>query len=477
MSLSPLDLVLLVMYFVAVAAIGWAARARETTTRGYLLGDRGMPWWAVLLSIVGTEISALTFVGVPALAFRGNWTYLQLALGTIMARVIVSRWFVPAYYKSEVTSIYEFLGRRFGPVTRAAGVLVFIVSRVLMSGVRLCAGALIIQTAFGISGTAAIVVVGVLATLYTVAGGIKAVIWTEVLQVAVMFGGALAAIGVLVRGIPGGLPGAIAIAGASKLQLLDWRPSPALEFTMWSALIGCTISNTAIFGTDYDMVQRMLTAPDSKRSMRAVIGSGLADIPIAGMFLGIGTLLFAWYHVHPDPALPRNADEIFPHFILHALPPGLAGLVVAGVLSVVLSSFESALNALAGSFVVDIYRPWLARGKSEAHYVLVTRLATVGFCLALIGVAVPSQGVKGLLEFGLEVGTYTYGALLAVFALGLFTRRRLPDLTAAAGVPCAVVAVLLVKHFTDLAFPWFVTIGALVGIAVPLLIGWRPRAN
>ncbi|HEY4000639.1 MAG TPA: sodium/solute symporter, partial [Candidatus Xenobia bacterium] len=358
MKLSPLDLGVLVVYFSAVAWIGWRCRGAEHDTRGYLLGGRHIPWWAVLLSIVGTEISALTFVGVPAMAYAGNWTYLQMAAGAILARVIVARWFVPAYYESEVVSIYEFLARRFGRWTRGAGVALFLVSRVLMSGIRLFAGAILIQQAFGISGTAAIVLVAVVGTLYTVAGGIKAVIWTEVLQVGVMFGGAVAAAAVMIHGIPGGLAAVPALVGPAHLQILDWRPDPGLEFTVWTALLGTTITNVAIFGTDYDMVQRMLTASDTKRSARAVIGSGLADIPIAALFLGLGTLLLAWYQVHPEPHLiPPAPKEVFPHFILTALPVGLAGVVTAAVVSVVLSSFESALNALAGSLVVDIYQP------------------------------------------------------------------------------------------------------------------------
>ena len=457
--LSTPDLVLVGLYFVG---LGWISRhlgGHGKTTRSYLLGDQNVPWWAVALSILGSEISALTFVGVPALAYTSNWAYLQLALGAILARMIVARWFVPAYYEHKVTSIYEFLLTRFGPLTRNIAALLFLVSRVLMSGVRLYAGALIAQVALGLTPGQGICLLAAIGFAYTVVGGIQAVIWTEVIQVIVMFAGALTALAILLS--QGGVP------HSSQMQIIDLRLDPTLEFTLWTALIGATFSGTAIFGTDYDMVQRMLTAEDSKRSGKAVVWSALADLPIALLFLSIGSALAVFYQGHPDPGLPAQAKEIFPYFIMTRLPVGLAGLVVAAVLSVVLSSFESALNSLAGSFVVDIYRPYWGRGRDDAHCLRVTRWAMGGFTAALVVVALYSQHITEILKFGLEVGTYTYGALLAVFAVGLFTKGG-SDRSCAFSVPVAVLVVLAVKTQTHLAFPWFVLIGTLTGASVAL---------
>lgn len=458
--MRPLDLAVVLGYFLVLAAISWLSRRHESSARGYLLGNRELPWWAVLLSIIGTEISALTFVGVPAMAYTGNWTYMQLALGAIGGRLLVARFFVPAYYRANVVSIYEFLAMRYGPWTRNASVLVFLVARVLMSGVRLYAGAIILQAALGLEPWQAVLLVALLGLAYTVKGGIRAVIWTESLQVAVMIVGAGAAVIALLSDLPSGWAAAVP---PERWRLLDLSPDPGIEFTLWAGLLGTTLTNTAIFGTDYDMVQRMLTARDSRRSRLAVIGSGVADLPIAGVFLLIGTLLWAHYHFHPDPSLGEDPRKVFPHFILTALPPGLAGLLIAAVLSVVLSSYQSALTALAGSFVVDVYRPYLRPGREERHYLQATRLAMIGFCLMLAGVAVASQNVERLLTLGLEVGTYFYGALLAVFGFALAVRRLPTDRVAVWSLPLSIALVVALKLKTSLAFPWFVLVGTLVG--------------
>ncbi|MBT9587582.1 sodium/solute symporter [bacterium] len=465
--MRALDVLVLAGYFAALAYIGWSSRVREDNARDMLVGDRQIPWWAVLLSVLGTEISALTFVGVPAFAYTGNWTYLQVTLGAIGGRYLVGRYFLPAFYRHNVVSIYEFLLRRYGPRTRNMAVLVFLFTRILMSGVRLGAGAVILHLALGISSTHAVWVLAAVGLVFCAAGGIRAVVWTEVMQVSVMLLGALCAVLVLA----GGLHSWEVPAGS--MQVLDFRLEPGLEFTFWACLLGTTLTNTAIFGTDYDMVQRMLTAKNSQQSRWAVFGSGLAEVPICLLFLSIGTLLRLYYLQHPDPNLPSAAKEVFGYFIVHQLPAGLCGLLVAAVVSVVLSTYESALAALAGSFVVDFYKPTLKPHAPPGHYLVVTRLATVGFALLLLVVAIQSQHIDQILKFGLEVGTYFYGALLAVFAIALIQpeeRQAGPDLwTAVVAMPLSIVLVLWVKTHTSLAFPWFVSLGAVSAASLILL--------
>jgi SSS family transporter len=462
-----LDLLVLAGYFAALAWIGWRSRVREESAREMLLGDRQIPWWAVLMSVLGTEISALTFVGVPAFAYTGNWTYLQVTLGAIGGRWLVGRYFLPAFYRHNVVSIYQFLLHRYGPYTRNVAVLVFLFTRVLMSGVRLGAGAVVLHLALGISSTHAVWVLAAVGLVFCAVGGIRAVVWTEVMQVSVMLLGAVCAVLVLVSGLHSWeLP-----AGAT--QILDFRLEPELEFTFWACLLGTTLTNTAIFGTDYDMVQRMLTAKNSQQSRWAVVGSGLAEVPICLLFLSIGTLLRLHYQQHPDPNLPGAAKEVFGYFIVHQLPAGLCGLLVAAVVSVVLSTYESALAALAGSFVVDFYRPTLRPLASPAHYLTATRVTTLGFALLLLVVAVKSQHIDQILKFGLEVGTYFYGALLAVFGLALIQpegRSAGSDAwTALAAIPASIGLVLWVKTHTPLAFPWFVSLGAFSAAGLILL--------
>lgn len=376
-----------------LAGVGWVSRSQhpEKGARDLLVGNRDIPSWAVLLSVLGTEISALTFVAVPASAFTGNWTYLQLSLGAIGGRWLVGRFFVPAFYSHDVVSIYEFLLRRYGPWTRNVAVLVFLFTRVLMSGVRLYAGAMVLQVAIGVSAPKAVLLLALVGLIFCAVGGVRAVVWTEVVQVSVMFLGALGALALLVYNTPGE---AWAQIPAERWQVFDFRFDSSAEFNFWAAVIGTTLTNTAIFGTDYDMVQRMLTARDAKQSRRAVFGSGLAEIPIISLFLLIGTALSAFYLAHPDPSLPTAADKVFGHFIVTQLPAGLRGLLIAGVISVVLSTYESALAALSGSFIVDFYRPNLRPNASPEHYLRATRLATVGFAGLLVSVAFYSQSVE-----------------------------------------------------------------------------------
>lgn len=454
--MRPLDQLVLVGYFLLLAWIGWRSRVREENERDMLVGDRQVPWWAVLLSVLGTEISALTFVGVPASAFTGNWTYLQVTLGAIGGRYLVGRYFLPAYYRHNVVSIYEFLLRRYGPWTRTMAVGIFLFTRVLMSGVRLGAGAVILHLALGIPITPAIQLVAVVGLVFCAVGGIRAVVWTEVVQVSVMFLGALSALILLATRVTWEIP-----PGATRV--LDMRLDPTLEFAFWACLLGTTLTNTAIFGTDYDMVQRMLTAKNSQQSRWAVFGSGLAEVPIILMFLAIGTLLRMFYVQHPDPHLPGAAKEVFGYFIVTQLPPGLCGLLVAAVVSVVLSTYESALAALSGSFVIDFYRT-LRPACPPAHYLAVTRWATVGFAGLLVAVAIASKDVDQVLKLGLEIGTYFYGALLAVFALALAQSERHnaghDRWTACLAMPLSIATVIWVKLHYRLAFPWFVGLGA-----------------
>lgn len=456
------DLVLLLTYFGLMGVVSWwvSSRHQNNSAEDFLLGHRDLPWWAVMLSILGSEISALTFVGVPASAYTGNWTYLQLVTGAILARIIVGRYFVKAFYQHRVTSIYEFLQLRFGPRTRTLAALVFLVTRILMSGVRLYAGAILAKVALGVSTPIAVMLIAGLGLLYTLSGGITAVIWIEVLQVAVMFLGSLVVLSVL------GLPQL-----SAKTQILDWRTDPNLEFTVWSGLIGNAFACVAIFGTDYDMVQRMLTAKDSARSQLAVVVSGLANVPVSLLFLAIGTGLYNYYQLNPDPNLPSQAKDIFPFFIFTCLPAGVAGLVTAAVLSVVLSSFQSALNALAGSFVIDLYRPWAARAEKSASdadgkdEVSLLKGAMLACTICLVATAIPCEQFSKILNVGLEVGTYFYGSLLAVFTVGLFTTRG-TDNSCLLAMVASIVSVLLLKATTHLAFPWFVCCGWLIGFAV-----------
>ena len=490
MRLSSIDLGVIGLYFAIISGVAWISRASSKEgSRGFLLGERQIPWWAAMLSIIGTELSALSFVGVPAYAYArtGNFTYLMAGAGMVCARVIVSKWFVPAFYAQNVVSIYELLETRFGPRTRDAGVAVFMFTRVAMSGVRLYAGSIVIEQALGVSWTWAIVLTAGVGMVYTMVGGIKSVIWTEVLQVCVMLGGAIAAAVALYASLPQGwasVQAAVADISPPKFAIFDFRFdlfAQDQEFTVWSCLVGMTFFNLSIMGTDYDMVQRMLTTKDEARSARAVITSALADVPLSALFLFIGVLLYTYYGLHPDPTLPMAdghviAKQVFPHFIVTRMPPMLAGLVVAGILSVALSSFQSALNALSASYTIDVYRRYIGRDLPDERYVRVTRQATVVFAVLLCGVAFASSQAHDLLILGLEIPSYTYCALLGVFLVGIFTRQG-TDASGVLAIATTIPFVLVVCHgWLGVAWTWNAMFGTLFSIAVTLAAA-RPRSR
>jgi SSS family transporter len=476
--LSPIDLGVIALYFVAISAIAWQSRApRDDSSRDFMLGERRIPWWAAMLSIIGTELSALTFVGVPAHAFSksGNYTYLMAGVGMILARIIVSKFFVPAYYKHNVISIYELLEHRFGPMTRSMAVAIFMFTRVAMSGVRLYAGSIVLEQALGLSWQWAIALTTLVGMVYTIVGGIKSVIWTEVMQVCVMFGGACVAAVVLFMALPDGWHSVTtATAGLGKFQVFDFRFSmfdDSQEFTVWACLIGMTFFNLSIMGTDYDMVQRMLTTKDEEKSARAVVTSALADIPLSTLFLTIGVLLYTYYLNFPDPSLPAEngkvlAKDVFPYFIVTRIPHVFAGLVVAGILSVALSSFQSALNALSTSFTVDVYRRFIGRDLEDSRYVAVTRVATAGFAALLMGVAFWSSSAHDILILGLEIPSYTYCALLGVFLVGIFSGRG-TDRSCTLAMIYTVPFVLFVCHlWIGFAWTWNAMFGTLFSMAL-----------
>ncbi|MDX6767021.1 MAG: sodium:solute symporter [Candidatus Methylacidiphilales bacterium] len=514
------DAVVISAYAGMIAWIGWSQRRGGDDVRGFALGDRNMPWWAVLASILAAEISAATFLGAPGEGFaKRNFTYAQLAIGTILARLIVGALFIPAYYRHGVVSIYEFLEIRFGPRTRSWASATFLVTRLLASGTRLYVSAILVALAFEMATgskpspagqmmiyAGAVVVVTLATAIYTAIGGIKAVIWTDLLQVGVLAAAVCFSIYYLLSAIPGGLAAVTGdLSRPGDMLFLTWGQPEGTgagawvkmifeeEYTLWTALLGATFVTLATHGTDQDMVQRMLTAPDKKRSAWAVVLSGIIDMPVVLSFLFIGILLSVFYQVHPDPNLPDKNPHVFPYFILHEMPPGLRGLVVAGVLATAMGSLSTALNALATSFCRD----WLGHsGTGEGQTggsVRAMQTATWGFAalLAAVGIATAWAVIhipgSRIIPIVLGIFGYTYGSLLGVFLVGLATRTRGSDTGNAIAMASGFVVVawlcrlpevplhalgiqisILPEWMPTLAFPWRVTAGTLVTVLVAL---------
>lgn len=424
---------------------------------GFAVGNRDIPWWAVLASILAAEISAGTFLGTPGEGYDlRNFTYVQLAIGTMLARVIVSYVFIKPYYDYRVVSIYQYLLVRFGTPTKNAASVVFLITRALASGTRLYVAAIILllsfEMVFNVKPTplqelqiyvGSLVVITALTAVYTALGGIKAVVWTDLIQATIMFGSIGFAIWFLLGHIPGGWSHAKELlTQPTDLQVFDsgvkgdltfWENVKGVlqsEYTLWAAMLGSIFTTMATHGTDQDMVQRMLTAKNYHKSRLALICSGLADIPIVAAFLLIGVLLWVFYQVHPDPNLPTKNPHIFAYYILHELPSGVRGLLVAGLFATAMGSLSTALNALATSFTEDWYRPYIRPGASPAQELRAARWSTVGFALLLIIIGSATAWVviqnpsARIIPIVLGVFGYTYGSLLGVFLAGMLTRTR-----------------------------------------------------
>ncbi len=471
MALGWLDCAVLGGYFVGILAVGlWFGRG-EHTTLDYFLGGRRQHWLIVGLSIIATEVSALTFVGVPADSFKGNWNYLQMYAGSFLGRMLIVFLLLPAFYGGAVTTVYEYLGQRFGPWTRRTASLMFFATRIIGSGIRLLAASLAIAVVFDwplpwvVFGAAGVSVA------YTTFGGIKAIIWTDALQALVFIGGGLAAVCFLFSSTPGDWTENLSAAyHAGKLDTFTWDWNPNNDRSFWVLMVHATVLNMAALGTDQDLTQRMLTCPDLRRGQRSLIFNAIAGLPVVCLFLLIGTLMFVYYQVQGDGSPPaavlESGDRIFPYFIANALPSGygLQGLLVAGIFAASMSSLDSALGALTSTAVTDFYRPFVS-GKTETHYLRVARLLTFLFGVLLALVALAFAGRGELLWLAFKWVGLIFGGMLGIFVLGVTTRSRGRDRINSVAMLSSASVLVAIKLLQEqsgvvyIAWPWWVVIG------------------
>ena len=536
------DGLIILVYFVAITGIGLYMGRREKTLNDFALGGRRVPWWAVMASIIAAETSAATFLGVPGEGYTNrSFAYVQVVLGLIIGRVVVGYVFLQPYYRYKVYTVYDYLGVRFGGATKAYVSALFLFMRTLASGTRLFIPSLVMVLAYRmfVSGSrvevsqqavttvgpylVAIIGLTFITGLYTAIGGIKAVIWTDVIQAGLMFTGALIAIGTLLHHV-GGLDEVVRLVpqlaahdgyflhGFEPAAVARWAESHHLtamsgwdyvrlilasDYTLFSALIGATLGNMAAFGTDQDMVQRMLTAETHQKARRSLITAAFMDLPIAAAFVFIGIALFVYYQKDPTYRPAATAD-VFASYILNVMPVGIRGLVLAGIFATAMGSFSAALNALATSATNDWYIRWVG-GKPAAHYVAAARWFTVLFAVLMVLVAgafayakVTISDVR-IIPVVLGVAGFILGPMLGVFLVGMLTRRRGSDVGNMLAISAGLLATVAVGKLPitllnalsplfdspptwqqpawipDVSFTWWAMIGALVVFGVGVL--------
>jgi SSS family transporter len=489
----------LVIYLAGTTALGlWIGR-RQKSANDYFIAERSIPWWAVMFSVVASETSALTFISIPGLAYVTNLGFLQVVAGYILGRVVVATVLLPRYYKGELVTAYTLLEKRFGLGTRRFTSIVFMVTRAVADSVRVFATA--IPVALILEGTVpavyakplAILILGVLTIIYTYKGGMKAVVWTELLQASVYVLGGISAVVLLGRAVDGGWSHIFDVASAAgKLRAIDFYTGFDRPHTIFAGLIGGAFLSMASHGADQLIVQRLLTARSLRDSQKAIIGSGFVVFAQFTMFLMVGIGLFVLYAGKTFAA----PDSIFPTFILEHMPPGLVGLILAAILAATMSTHSGAINSLAAATTHDIYLPLSKRSTDDAATLRFGKLSALAWGVVLTGGALlyREQGTP-VVVVALSIASFTYGALLGGFFLGILWRRAIQrDAILAMSVAIVVMSVIvfakqllpvfpaasgMLTTFSKIAWPWYVLIGTsitmIVGMASSFTHGDRAR--
>jgi SSS family transporter len=469
-----IDLAVIVAYLLAITWFGSQFRSSQNSLKDYFLGGKTAPWWAIALSIVSAETSTLTVIGTPSIAFHGNFGFLQLVMGYLLARVVISVIFLPAYFRGEMYTAYELMRVRFGPRIRRWTAGLFLILRALAEGVRVFAISIVISIVLGTGEMTSIAAIVILTLFYTYEGGMTAVIWTDVAQMFLYVAGAVVSFFAIIHQIPGGFDHVLGLAAPlGKFQVFDFYVGPLPSFftrpySFWAGILGGCFLTTASHGTEQLMVQRLLAAPDERESRRALFASWLVIFALFSLFLLIGVSLFTLYHDRQwEP--PKVMDSIYPLFIWTHLPPVLAGLIIAAILAAAMSNLSAALNSLASTTVMDFLRPMVATSAIESKWLARARWATVVWGGVLFGVALLARNWGGVLQAGLSIASILYGALLGVFLLGLLT-TRVGEVAAMCGMTASLFLMLYVGLRTPIAFTWYVLIGTSATFAVGLLV-------
>jgi SSS family solute:Na+ symporter len=464
MGLNKIDFAIIAIYLAGITLFGLRFRKRQRSMRDYFLADRNIPWWAIALSIVAAETSTLTIISTPGLAYDSNLTFLQLVMGYLVGRVIISFVLLPHYFRGELYTAYELIEHRFGRSLRSLTAGLFLLTRAAAEGVRVYAVSIVVALALGTGEITSIAIITGLTLIYTFEGGLAAVIWTDVVQTVIYVGGTLVGVFTILHLVPGGWTTIQAVAGnAGKFQVFNFAANFWLPYTFWAGVVGGAFLTTASHGTDQLIVQRLLAARNQRQSIMALLSSGVAIFFLFGLFLIVGVMLFVFYRV-PSAAFGK-AVRIYPTFIVNQMPHGISGLLIAAILAAAMSNLSAALNAMSSTSMMDFY----LRGNrqvDERRKLRLSRFSTLIWAIVLFGLAVLSlHKVARVIEVGLSIASVAYGALLGVFLLGVLTRKASQS-GAMVGMFFGFSTSIYIWLGTSVPWTWYVAIGTAVTFAV-----------
>lgn len=453
---------------IAITAFGKIIGGKQKTVKDYFIGKQEVPWWVISFSIVAAETSTLTFISIPGLAYLTNLNFLQLTFGYLIGRILVAQFFLPAYYKGDLTTAYSYLQNRFGNKTRSLASVTFLFTRTAADGVRLFATAIPLYLMLDISPMIAIVVIALVALLYTFTGGLKGVIWVDAIQLLIYIGGAILAVVYLLVNIPGGLSEVFSSPHiSSKFNFINFGFENgftaffAQPYTLLSGIIGGAFLSMSSHGTDQLIVQRLLAAKNLAESKKAIITTGVIIIFQFSLFLVVGVLLYAYYG-----PMDVKSDEIFSKFIIEVLPSGVKGIIIAGLFAAALSTLAGSITSLSSSVMLDLYIPF-KKSVDEKKNLLISKSLTVFWAVMLIISAfIFMESSKAVVELALSIASFTYGGLLGTFLLGLSNKKIMQN-HAIAGFISAIIIMSFIIFLKIVAWTWFI----LIGVCVTLLVG------
>jgi SSS family transporter len=474
MVLSWLDYAVIAGYLIAITLFGSYFSRFQKTTRDYFLTARSVPWWAICFTVVATETSTLTFISVPATAFTGDMTFLQLVFGYVIGRVIISAVFIPAYFRGDLFTSYQLLQRRFGDRVKSLAAAIFLVTRSLADGIRLFATALVISVVTQVPVAFAVVLIGTAMIIYTVRGGSAAVIWTDVVQLFVYASGAAVIVLSLLSLIPGGWAEVVRVGSAAgKFRVFDLSWSLARPYTLWAGIVGGVALTLSTHGTDQFLVQRLLSARSQREAAAGLVLSGVLVFAQFVMFLVIGVMLFAYYQHVPLPRPLARSDELMPGFIVTSLSHGAAGFIVAAIVAAALSP---SINSMAATTVNDFYLRYVRPDAGQAALMRVARTWTIVWGVVQIVVAIAAQRMeRTVLDAGLAVLSWASGPVLGAFLLATLS-PGVGERQAFAGMIAGLIAMAIVWGWPlPIAFTWYVFIGAATTVMVARVLALFPR--